>query len=314
MPPTDQPATNPEAPIGVAYGLAAYAWWGSAVPLYIKALSAGGWRTEPMELLAQRVVFGIPVLLALLAVRGRLGELRAALASRRMLATLAGSAALLSTNWFAFIWAVGNDRLMDSSLGYYLNPLVSVVLGAVFLGERARRWQLLAFGMCVAAVAFLTVRRGELPWVAVTVALSFGFYGLVRKRAPVRPVPGLCVEMLVLLPLVLGVYAALAANGVAGIGEGPPPRTALMLLGGVMTILPLVWFAAAAGRLRLATVGMLQYLAPTGQFLLALAFGEPLDAGALAAFALIWSALAIYSADAIAQQRRRRRLSRPGGP
>ncbi|MEO1008591.1 MAG: EamA family transporter RarD [Planctomycetota bacterium] len=283
---------------GLAYGLAAYAWWGSAVPIYLHALSQGTWSADPMELLAQRVWFGLPLVLGLLALRGRMGELRAALGDRRMLGTLLVSSALLVANWFAFIWAVGNDRLLDSSLGYYLNPLVSVALGMLVLGERPRRLQLAAIGMCVVAVAWLTYQRGSLPWVAVTVALSFGMYGLVRKRATVKPMPGLCVELIILLPLMAGIYAALFSAGRAEILDGRPVQMGLMALSGVMIVVPLLWFAAAAHRLRLATLGMLQYIGPSGQFLLALYYGEALNRHTLATFVVIWIALGLYSWDA----------------
>jgi len=283
---------------GLGYGLVAYLWWGSAVPIYLHALSRGAWATPALELLAQRVVFGIPVLIVLLAMMGRLKELRTALTSRRMLLVLSGSAMLLAANWLAFIWAISNAKLLDASLGYYLNPLVSVALGVIILGERPRRVQVAAIALCVIAVAWLTFQRGSLPLVAVTVALSFGFYGLVRKRAAVKPAPGLCVEMILMLPIMLGVYAWLFQQQQAQLLEGPPMRTGLMLLGGVMTVVPLVAFAAAAHRLKLATLGMLQYLAPTGQFVLSIVFGEPLDRATLIAFALIWIALAAYTWDA----------------
>ncbi|MGD1916742.1 MAG: EamA family transporter RarD [Phycisphaerales bacterium] len=286
------------ASAGLAYGLIAYLWWGSAVPIYLHALSHGTWKTPATELLVQRVVFGIPVLLLLMLATKQLKAFREALTDRRMLLVLAGSAALLSANWFAFIWAVNNAKLLDSSLGYYINPLVSVALGVLILGERPRRVQMVAVAMCVLAVAWVTIQRGQLPLVAVTVALSFGFYGLVRKRAPVKAAPGLCVEMILLLPIMVGLYIWLGRQGEIELLEGPPIRTGLMLLGGVMTVVPLVAFAAAAHRLRLATLGMLQYLAPTGQFVLSIVYGEPLDANTLLAFAIIWVALAMYTWDA----------------
>ncbi len=280
------------------YGLIAYLWWGSAVPIYLHILSQGDWDTPATELLVQRVVFGIPVLLVLMLATKQLKALREALTDRRMLLVLAGSAALLSANWFAFIWAVSNARLLDSSLGYYINPLVSVALGVLILGERPRRMQMAAVAMCVISVAWVTIQRGQLPLVAVTVALSFGFYGLVRKRAPVKAAPGLCVEMILLLPIMLGLYVWMGRQGQVELLEGPPIRTGLMLLGGVMTVVPLVAFAAAAHRLRLATLGMLQYLAPTGQFVLSIVYGEPLATNTLLAFAIIKVALAMYTWDA----------------
>jgi len=299
------PATrSPDAPptanaaAGVGYGLIAYVWWGSIVPIYLRALSRGDWATSAVELVSQRVVFGIPVLLVFLLLVGRFGDLKAAIVEPKRLRALLLSSALIACNWFVFIYSVATDRLIDASLGYYITPLVSIALGVVLLGERPRRAQLVAIMMAVAAVVILTWHRGGLPWIAVTLALSFGFYGLVRKRAQTKPAPGLCVEMLVLLPIAVGLYAWLLYSGRAEIGEGPPMRTALMVLSGVMVVVPLVAFAAAAHRLRLATLGMLQYLAPTGQFVLSIIYGEQLDTTTLVAFMFIWAALVLYSWDA----------------
>jgi chloramphenicol-sensitive protein RarD len=205
---------------------------------------------------------------------------------------------------------VATNRLIDASLGYYITPLVSIALGVVLLGERPRRPQMAAILMALVAVVILTWHRGGLPWIAVTLALSFGCYGLVRKRAQTKPAPGLCVEMLAMLPIAIGLYAWLLLTERAGIVEGPPLRTTLMALGGVMVVVPLVSFAAAAHRLRLATLGMLQYLSPTGQFVLSIVYGHELDGTTLAAFGLIWAALALYSWDAWRVGRRAR--PRPG--
>ncbi len=291
-------------PAGVAYGLLAYIWWGSVVPIYVRTLSHGDWSTPAIELVAQRVVFGIPVLLLLLIATGRMGELKAAITDPKRLRVLLLTAALIACNWFAFVTAVATERLIDASLGYYITPLVSIALGVILLGERPRRPQIVAILMALVAVVILTWHRGGLPWIAVTLALSFGFYGLVRKRAQTKPAPGLCVEMLAMLPAAIGIYAWLLLTEKAGIVEGPPMRTTLMAVGGVVVVVPLVAFAAAAHRLRLATLGMLQYLAPTGQFILSIVFGQELDRTTLAAFGLIWTALALYSWDAWRRSKR----------
>ncbi|UYV12096.1 MAG: EamA family transporter RarD [Phycisphaera sp.] len=296
QPPSLQPPASPAA--GVGFGLIAYVWWGSIVPIYLRALSRGDWATSAVELVSQRVVFGIPVLLLLLLAIGQFGQLKAALFEPKRLRVLLLSSALIACNWFVFIYSVATDRLIDASLGYYITPLVSIALGVILLGERPRRAQTAAIMLAVLAVVILTWHRGGLPWISVTLALSFGFYGLVRKRAQTKPAPGLCVEMLVLLPIAVGLYAWLLHSGRAEIGEGPPMRTVLMALSGVMVAVPLVAFAAAAHRLRLATLGMLQYLAPTGQFVLSIIYGEKLDAVTLVAFGLIWTALVLYSIDA----------------
>lgn len=312
-PPADGKPTS-SATAGVAFGLLAYIWWGSLVPIYINALSRGPWAAPPLELIAQRVVFGIPVLLLFLTATRRLGELRTALTDPRRLRVLLLSAGLIACNWFAFIYAVSTQRLIDASLGYYITPLVSIVLGVVLLGERPRPRQIIAIALATVAVVALTIHRGGLPWIAMTLALSFGFYGLVRKRALTKPAPGLCVEMLALLPIAVALYAWLLNSDQAEIVQGPPLRTTLMCLGGFMVSVPLVAFAAAAHRLRLATLGMLQYLAPTGQFILSLVYGQKLDPTMLAAFAIIWTALAIYSYDAWRHGRQERaRPERLGG-
>ncbi len=292
------PATTTTPAAGVGYGLLAYLWWGSVVPMYVNALTRGDWAAPLPEILAQRVLFGVPVLLLFLGFTGRLGELKAALTEPKRFRVLLLSAGLIACNWFAFIYAVSTQRLIDASLGYYITPLVSIALGMILLGERPRRAQVIAIVLAVIAVVILTIHRGGLPWIAVTLALSFGFYGLVRKRAATKPAPGLCVEMLVLMPIALGLYAWLASTGQAEIGDGPPMRTALMALGGFMVAVPLVAFAAAAHRLRLATLGMLQYLAPTGQFILSIIYGQTLDPTMLFAFTIIWTALVLYSWDA----------------
>ena len=306
--PQASPASSPTntAAAGVGFGLLAYVWWGSIVPIYVNTLSRGDWATPALELLAQRVVFGIPVLLILLAATGRLGELRAALIEPKRFRALLLSSFLILCNWFTFIYAVSTKQLIHASLGYYITPLVSIALGVVLLGERPRRVQLVSIAMALVAVIVLTVHHKGLPWIAITLALSFGFYGLVRKRAQTKPAPGLCVEMLIMLPIAIGLYAWLLGTGRAEILEGPPMRTGLMAMGGFMVTVPLVAFAAAAHRLRLATLGMLQYLAPTGQFILSIVYGQKLDATMIAAFVIIWSALALYSWDAWRHGRRSR--------
>ncbi|MDX9910617.1 MAG: EamA family transporter RarD [Phycisphaerales bacterium] len=306
---THQRAARDERVVGLCYGLGAYTWWGSVVPLYLKLL-----RDAPaLELLAQRVVFGLPVLLLLLASRNGMPELRRVLRDKRARLVLLASAVLLATNWFAFIYSVVNARLMDSSLGYYINPLVSVALGMIFLGERQRTTQWVAIILAAAAVTIMTIQRGELPWISVTVALTFGTYGLVRKTVRAGATVGLTIELLAMLPFAIGLYAWLIISGKAmlvstGDQAASLGTAALMVLGGAVVIAPLVWFSAAARRLRLSTMGLLQYLAPTGQFLIAVFSGEPLHPYRLAAFVLIWIALFLFSFDSI---RARFRAERP---
>jgi chloramphenicol-sensitive protein RarD len=279
---------------GLAAAVAAYVLWGVA-PVYFHALP----HVPPLEILAHRIVWSVLVLAIALSATRRWASVREAFASRRRVLALCATSALISCNWGIFIWAIGQHRLVEASLGYFVNPLVNVALGAVFLGERLSRRQLAAVGLAGAGVAVLVARAGTLPWVALALALSFGVYALLRKAARIDALGGLFVETALLAPVAL---AGLVARGAAGSGAyGADPRTTVLLsLAGVVTATPLVLFAIGVQRLRLSTIGLVQYLAPTCQFLLAvLAFREPFGAAQLGAFALIWTSLAIYTADAI---------------
>jgi chloramphenicol-sensitive protein RarD len=279
---------------GLAAAVAAYLLWGIA-PLYFHALP----HVPPLEILAHRVVWSVLVLALALLVTRRWASVREGFATRGRILALCATSALISCNWGIFIWAIGQHRLVEASLGYFVNPLVNVALGAIFLGERLSRRQLAAVALAGVGVLVLVVRAGTLPWVALALAVSFGFYALLRKVARIDALGGLFVETALLSPVAL---AWLVARGAAGTGAfGADPRTtALLSLAGVVTATPLVLFAVGVRRLRLSTIGVVQYLAPTCQFLLAvLAFREPLGAAQLGAFALIWTSLALYTADAI---------------
>lgn len=291
-PEDSQPAGSVGA--GVAFGVGAYAWWGFVLPWYFKALN----EAPALELLAHRVIFGLPVLAAIIAVQRGWGRLGEALTRWRSLRLLIPSSVLIGANWFVFIYAVVEGRLLEASLGYFINPLVSIGLGFVFLGERPRPVQWAAITLACASVVGLTVTHGSLPWVSVTVALTFGVYGLLRKQAKVDSTVGVTVETALLLPFMLALQAWLYARGEAQFGMGPIGQTLLMTLGGAMTVVPLVWFTTAARRLRLSTMGVMQYISPTGQFLTAvLAFGEPFDRSRAVAFGVIWVALGLYTLD-----------------
>ena len=288
MPPRDREST-----LGVIYGLAAFVWWG-VCPLYFKAVA----HVAPDEVLAHRVLWSLLLLLVLLKLRGRLPMLRQALTHGPTARTLALTSALISVNWFVFIWAVGRGFLLEASLGYFINPLVNVLLGFVFLGERLRRLQTVSVILAALAVTWLTLRVGRVPVIALTLAFSFGFYGLLRKTVRADGMTGLTAETLLLAPFAAAWLLHLEArDALAFLHRGL--RTDLLLpAAGVVTALPLVWYANAARRLRYATVGFLQYAAPSLQFLLAVvAFGEPFTRTHLAAFACIWTALGLYSWD-----------------
>ena len=285
--------------LGLALGVAAYVAWG-VVPLYWKLLVA----IAPLELLAHRAVWGLGVFVALTVATGQGRALVSAARSRRQLAILAGTGALLAANWGLFIWATLTGHLLEASLGYFINPLVSVGLGVVFLRERLSRPAAIAIGLAAVGVAVMTVQVG-LPWVALALAGSFGAYGLIRKIIAVPALVGSTLETALMAPVGVIYLALLAHRGDGALGHVDLATHALLAGTGVVTALPLTWFTVAARRLPLSTVGMLQYLAPTGQFITALAaLGEHLSRRKLIAFGFIWAALAVFTVELIRGRRR----------
>jgi chloramphenicol-sensitive protein RarD len=279
---------------GLAQGVVAYVLWG-LVAAYWKLLAG----VDAVELIAHRAVWGLAAFGAFVVIAGRGRALAAALRDRRLVATMALSALLLAVNWTVFVAATTSGHLLDASLGYFINPLVSIALGTLVLRERLRRLQGAAIALAAIGVAVLTWQAGRVPWIALVLAGSFGTYGLVRKTARVDALLGSTIETLLLAPLAA---CYLAARGGGVLVHADLARAALLVGTGVVTAVPLVLFTSAARRLPLSTVGFLQYLAPTGQFLLAvLAFGEPLAHDRLIAFAWIWAGLAVFSADLVRQ-------------
>lgn len=286
---------------GVAYGIAAFGAWGFIAPVHFKLLAA----VRPTEVLAQRIVWSTLFVLGLIVARNAYRELRSVFASPRRFSLLCLSAALVSVNWLVYIWAVSVGRLVEASLGYFMNPLVNVALGVIFLGERLRPLQMAACALAAVGVAVLTWSAGTVPWVALALAFSFGFYGLIRKTVPVDPVVGFSVECLVLVPFAFGYLTVLAATSGIAFMTAEWGIDLLLVLTGVTTSAPLIWFAAAAQRLKLSTVGLLQYIAPTCILLLGvLVYGEPFRKTEAIAFAAIWTALALYSAEALGLEAR----------
>jgi chloramphenicol-sensitive protein RarD len=290
----DQAAPDERAR-GVAYAVCTYLSWG-LLPIYFKAL-----RPVPaVEVLAHRVVWSLALLTAIVALRA---GVRALAAPFRRLPILSVTTALIATNWLVYIWAVQSGRVLEASLGYFVNPLVNVLFGVAFLGEALSRRQRAAVALAAAGVAVLVVRAGTIPWVALVLATTFGLYGLLRKRAAIDPLGGLLAETALLGPAALALLALRAATGAGAFGSAPG-TTVLLAAAGPITALPLVGFGLAVHRLRLSTMGLIQYLAPTGQFLLAvLLYREPFGAAHAVAFALIWTSLALYSWDAVARSR-----------
>ena len=305
-PPASQPARPVAAPAptsfrtGLAAGAAAYAAWG-VVPLYWHLLAA----IAPIEILAHRAVWGLVAFLVMAVVTGQGPAIGAAVRDRRVVLALATSATLLAINWGLFIWATLAGHLLQASLGYFINPLVSVALGVTFLGERLRRWQLIAIVLAAVGVILLAGAGDGVPWVSLVLAGSFGSYGLVRKVAPVAALAGSTIETAMMAPFGVAYLIYLAATGGGALGHIDLADTLLLLSAGVVTAVPLAWFTVAARRLPLSVVGFLQYLAPTGQFLTAvIAFHEPLADAKLLAFAFIWAGLAVFSADLALASRR----------
>lgn len=301
MPDPSPPSTNRSRETnGVLFAVCGYAWWAWLTPIYFHVLRF----VPPLELLAWRVVAGLPSLLILLWIAGRQDEVRIILRDKRTLMTLAATGLLISINWFCFVWAVVTDRLAEASLGYYMNPLVSVGLGFVFLGERLRGFQIVAIWIAVTGVIVMSVAIGNLPWIALGIASSYPVYGLLRKTVNAGPAAGLTVEMFLLLPIMFLLLLFVELDTGMSALDGPAWVTILLLLGGVQTIGPLLFYVAAAKRLRLATLGLLQFIAPTGQLMLAvLAFGEPFGPLRGIAFALIWIAVIMYSIDSVRRAR-----------
>lgn len=295
VPPPQAGAAAADTRRGILAALAAFTAWG-LVPLYFRALGD----IPPLEVVAHRVLWSVLFLLALLALwpaAGGYAGLRRLRGEPRLVALLAVTSLLAATNWLVFVWAVAAGHVLEASLGYFINPLVNVVLGRLFLGERLRPLQRAAVALASCGVAWRMWQVGGVPWVALVLAATFGLYGLLRKRARVDAINGLLVETVVLVPVAAAYVAWIAATGAMAWGHGGQGDW-LLPLSGAITAVPLMLFAVGARRLPLSTVGFLQYLAPTLQFLLAVfVFGEAFGADRLIGFVFIWSGLALYSAD-----------------
>ncbi|WP_417524959.1 EamA family transporter RarD [Marinovum sp.] len=295
-----RPKASEDSPRGLAFAISAYVFWGF-LPLYMKLLA----HIPPAEVVAHRVIWSLPIAAAVLVALGRTATLKEALRNPRMLAMGCVTAALVSVNWGIYVWAIANDRALDAALGYYINPLFSIFLGAVFLGERLNRAQLAAIALAAAAVLVLALDAGRLPWAAVGLMLSWGFYALAKKQLPIGPNQGFLLEVLILTPPALGYVLWLALTGQSHFAIGLTPDTWLLLGCGFVTAVPLLFYANGAKGLRLSTIGILQYIAPTMIFLCAvLVFKEPFGQARMIAFPMIWAALVIYSVAMLRGMRR----------
>ncbi|MFC0268111.1 EamA family transporter RarD [Kushneria aurantia] len=298
-----------EQSVGVATALGCFLLWGF-LPLYFNLLNA----TSAWEILAQRVVWAAALLVLFALLTGRGARVMSIARDRRLLGALCLSALLISTNWGVFIWAVSNHHVLQSSLGYYINPLFNVVLGLLFFSERLRPLQLLAVGLAVAGVTIMVVGFGRVPWISLTLATSFGLYGALRKRIAVNSIDGLLIETVLLLPFALLWLGWLAQQEQLAFLHRDVLNDLLLVGCGLVTLLPLILFAMAARRLKLATLGLVQYITPTLHLLTGvLILGEPFNRASLITFAFIWAGLALYSLDALRAQRRVTSARRPAG-
>jgi chloramphenicol-sensitive protein RarD len=294
---------------GGLFALAAYVLWG-VLPAYWKALG----HVPTPDVLAHRVLWSLAFTLGVVVVLRRPPELFAVLRDRRKRLALVASGALIGVNWGIFIWAVSVDRLVEASFGYYLTPLVNVVLGLALLGERLARPQLVAVAIAAVGVVALGVGLAHAPWLPLSLALTFGLYGLVRKLTAVSSLVGLTLETALLAPLAAGWLVFHGHAQGAPFFPGGPGTVALLTLSGVVTALPLIFFASAAKRLSLSTLGLFQYLAPTLSFLLAVwVYGEPFTRVHAFAFGCIWAAIAIYAASTWQLSAAAQRVDRDGG-
>ncbi|EPN7879238.1 EamA family transporter RarD [Vibrio vulnificus] len=290
---------------GVLLALGAYTMWGIA-PIYFKSLAA----VSPLEILSHRVVWSFFLLAALLHFGRHWRTVRDVLASKSKMLYLVTTAILVGANWLIFIWAVNANHMLDASLGYYINPLINVLLGMLFLGERLRKLQWFAVTLAACGVLVQLVVFGSVPIVAIALAFSFGFYGLLRKKVSVDPQTGLFIETLVMLPAAAIYLLFIADTPTSNMLANPSQLNLLLIAAGVVTTLPLLCFTGAATRLKLSTLGFFQYIGPSLMFLLAvLIYGEAFTSDKALTFAFIWGALVVFSFDGLRYRRNNRKTA-----
>jgi chloramphenicol-sensitive protein RarD len=292
-------ASPDDARHGVAAGLVAYSLWG-LLPIYFKIVAA----VPSSEVLLHRVVWAVPFGALIIHARRQWPEVRQAFTHRRMLLLLATAAFFIAANWYVYIFAIQKEQVFQASLGYYINPLLYVLVGVVFLGEDLRRLQMAAVVLAAIGVFVLTVSGGQFPGIALFLAVSFTIYGVIRKQVVIGGMPGLFVETVLLLPIAAIWLAWLIYSGSAAFSLAAPGLAGLLILAGPITVIPLLCFALAARRLPLTVIGFMQFLAPTLFFLIGIFYGEELTTPHLICFACIWIAVILFSADAVRSRRR----------
>lgn len=295
MPAENQSRQTGETLAGVVYSAAAFSIWGFS-PIYFRALK----EVPAFEILMHRMVWSFVFLLPIVFILGRRHEMASVLKTPRSLLILVGTTLLVGSNWFVFIWAINNDQILQTSLGYYINPLMIVLMGMVFLKERLRRPQILAVLFAATGVIYFTVELGTLPWIALYLALSFGSYGLIRKVAPINPLVGLTIETMLLFLPALAYLLHLHAQGSGTFFSVNYKTDVLLMCAALVTAVPLLLSTSGAKRIHFSTVGILQYIAPSGTFIVAVfIYNEPFRTTQLWTFMLIWTALVIYSVDSV---------------
>ncbi|MEJ6393853.1 EamA family transporter RarD [Gymnodinialimonas sp. 2305UL16-5] len=289
-----------DTPAGYGYAVSAYVLWGG-LPLYLKAMD----HVPPVELVAHRVVWSLPVIGLVIWITGRTADLRAAFRSPRLLGMAALTAFFISINWGVYVWAIANERALDGALGYYINPLFSVFLGAALLGERLTNLQWAAVLLAATGVVVLTVAQGALPWPALALMLSWGGYAFCKRKLPIGPNQGFFLEVALLGIPALGWLMWLGVSGKAVFAAGSPFDTWMLIAAGAITAVPLIFYVNGAKLLRLSTIGILQYIAPTLIMLVAVfVFDEPFGLARAIAFPMIWAALMLYSVALLRGTRR----------
>lgn len=284
---------------GILAAIGAFTLWGF-LPLYLKSIEHAG----PIEIMAHRIVWSLLFVVMLLSIRQQWGWIKQLRQSPRLLGIACICAVLLSTNWLTYIWAVTSGYIIEASLGYFINPLLNVVLGMIFLGERLRHVQWLALAIATAGVLYMTITYGQPPWIALILAFSFGFYGLIRKRSALGSIEGLTLETVVIVLPALAYLLYLGSQGQGQFGQDSWGDDLLLVGTGIATALPLIWFAYGAQRITLTQLGLLQYIGPSIQLVIAIVlFNEPFTGPRVVGFGLIWLALALYSAEGIYNRR-----------
>mgnify|MGYP006279162413 CR=1 FL=1 len=289
---------------GVVYAVLAFSFWGMT-PMYWNLLTVGA----AVEIVVHRVLWGAVCAWIYVLIRRKLPLVQGILSDRSTMAAVAGAALLVSVNWFVYVYAVSNEHVVDASLGYYINPLVSIFLGMIFLGERLSKLQIVALVSAGIGVGILTIQFGAFPWISLSLALSFGFYGLIKKKTTLDTDIALALELLILAPIAITVLVALASRGTTVFWSAGAATTAILVGGGLVTVIPLVLFAMATRLIPLSNVGFTQYIAPTLMlFIGVLMYGEAFPIGRLAGFLFVWLALALYTTSTV----HRARLAKSG--